>query len=246
MINQITSRWHAFGVHLSISILILVAMLAVIFFIWFPYELIYAGGIHGLKILIGVDLVLGPLLTLIVFKQGKKSLKFDLTSIALLQIICLAAGLWLIYNERPVLQVLADDGVHLLAASDVKNFELDTGSTAIANTDKILLDFPHDRAALSGIKFTSEFVEQKPFAFRSDLYLPMHSIDADLFRQRIDFILQGIDEQQSVALSKLEPSSARSDGRPQCTWIPIHSKHVGGYACFDFETGITRLSDRQL
>jgi hypothetical protein len=54
-----------------------------------------AGGWEGLRIVIAVDLVLGPLLTLVVYKAGKSSLTFDLSCIAIFQIACLGGGVWL-------------------------------------------------------------------------------------------------------------------------------------------------------
>jgi hypothetical protein len=109
---KLNSRLGAFALHLLISALILITLLIVIFFVWYPNGLISAGGLTGLKILIGVDLILGPVLTLIVFSPGKKGLKFDLALIAIIQISCLIYGLWTIYSQRPLVQVLIDDGVH--------------------------------------------------------------------------------------------------------------------------------------
>ena len=43
-------------------------------------------------LMIGVDVVIGPLLTLIVFDPKKKHLKFDLVVIAALQLAALAYG----------------------------------------------------------------------------------------------------------------------------------------------------------
>jgi hypothetical protein len=45
--------------------------------------------------------VLGPLLTLVVFKSGKSGLKMDLALIGLFQSICLSAGAYVVYSERP-------------------------------------------------------------------------------------------------------------------------------------------------
>ena len=126
MALNVASRWTAFAIHLAISAIILTVLLGVIFFVWFPRDLIFAGGVGGLKILMGVDLVLGPVLTLLVYKQYKPSLKMDLTIIGLIQMGCLIAGMWIIFNERPLVQVLADDGVHLLAASDLRYYEMKT------------------------------------------------------------------------------------------------------------------------
>ena len=55
-----------------------------------------------MRIIIGVDLILGPVLTLIVFKAGKPGLKLDLTLIGILQASCLTVGLYIIYTERPI------------------------------------------------------------------------------------------------------------------------------------------------
>ena len=69
--------------------------------------------------LIGVDLVLGPLLTLIVFKPGKRLLIVDVAFIVTLQICALVYGLTVLYNERPYYVVFAIDRIHVFAEKDV-------------------------------------------------------------------------------------------------------------------------------
>ncbi|MBL6691566.1 MAG: hypothetical protein ISP91_14365 [Pseudomonadales bacterium] len=61
-----------------------------------------------MRIIIAVDLVLGPLLTLIVFKAGKPGLKFDLAAIGTFQALCLAAGTYIVYSERPLALIYFD------------------------------------------------------------------------------------------------------------------------------------------
>lgn len=235
---NVKSRWTAFAIHLAISLVILLILLGIIFFYWFPHDLIYAGGIDGLKILGGVDVVLGPLLTLLVFKVGKKSLKFDLTVIALFQITCLCIGLWLIYNQRPLAQIVIDDGVHLLSASEFKAYDTDVNNIAGKTPKKIMMDIPEDLGKLSGIKFATEFMEEKPFSFRSDLYLSFNDIDQATFDKRIDFIQKQMDE------TKLEELSQR--GESKCRWIPLISTHNDGFACVNYQQGIIKLSNHQL
>lgn len=96
------SRYLAAFYHLLISFAVFIGLAYLILFVWYP-EFFYTidGGWEGMRIIIFVDLVLGPLLTLVVFKAGKPGLKFDLTCIGLLQSVCLAAGLWVVYTERP-------------------------------------------------------------------------------------------------------------------------------------------------
>jgi hypothetical protein len=102
------NRWQAFGIHIVISGFLFVALSAVIYFCWYPGFLFYSdGGLEGMKLIAGVDFFIGPLLTLIVYKVGKKSLPFDLTCIGFLQVLCLAGGMWTVWQTRPVAVVFA-------------------------------------------------------------------------------------------------------------------------------------------
>lgn len=102
------NRWQAFGLHLLISLLIFMVLVAVIYFFWYPGFLFrYDGGLEGLKLLAGVDFVIGPSLTLLVYKVGKKTLKFDLACIAVLQLACISGGMWTVWQTRPVAVVFA-------------------------------------------------------------------------------------------------------------------------------------------
>lgn len=233
----VSTRKAAFGIHFSISLLILILLLAVIFFVWYPYDLIYAGGIDGLKILMGVDLILGPLLTLIVFKPGKKGLKLDLTLIGTLQILCLCYGLWMVHSQRPMVQVLIDDGVHLLSAADINQYQVDTEGLAGKTPKNVMMDLPEDQNSWGAIKFATELDENKPFSFRDDLYLPMGEVSQKKYDKRLDVVLQ---RNEDPKLQQLNSSGER------CTWIPIISVHVTGYACHSYENGIEKLSDKKL
>ena len=84
------SRWAAAGLHLLISVLIALIVVAAMFFLWYPTPYFQAMGGGGLLMLVtGVDVVLGPLITLIIFNTKKKSLKFDLTCVAIVQMVAM-------------------------------------------------------------------------------------------------------------------------------------------------------------
>ncbi|MBL0165374.1 MAG: hypothetical protein IPP82_17470 [Xanthomonadales bacterium] len=68
------SRWKAASIHLSISVFVGLLVLALLFLVWYPQPYFNAAGGQALIIfLLGVDIVLGPLLTLVLFKSGKKT-----------------------------------------------------------------------------------------------------------------------------------------------------------------------------
>ena len=82
------TRLNAFLIHFSISLVIFFILLYFILVQWYPQPLFSTdGGWRVIRIIAVVHLMLGPLLTLIVFKPGKKGLKFDLSMIALVQVL---------------------------------------------------------------------------------------------------------------------------------------------------------------
>ncbi|MFT6188586.1 MAG: hypothetical protein ACJAW8_000105 [Oleispira sp.] len=97
------NRYQAFAVHMAISLVIFFILLVCITQYWYPGILFDTGnGWKAIGMIVGIDLVLGPLLTLIVFNHNKSSLKFDLAIIALVQTAALAYGTWTIHQTRPV------------------------------------------------------------------------------------------------------------------------------------------------
>ncbi len=107
-------------IHLSLASLILATVLGSIILRFYPDFYFHAeGGWAATKIVILVDLVLGPLLTLVVFKAGKKGLKFDLAVIALIQVTALVYGSHILYSERPAYLAFAIDRFEVASAVDV-------------------------------------------------------------------------------------------------------------------------------
>lgn len=96
---------------------------------WYPspyFEI--DGGWVVLKILIVVDVILGPLLTLIIFKKNKPGLKFDLSIIAAIQLAAIIYGGNIIYQERPIFIVFAVDRFTLVSAQDINIRQLTKSS----------------------------------------------------------------------------------------------------------------------
>ncbi|MEO0574132.1 MAG: TfpX/TfpZ family type IV pilin accessory protein [Pseudomonadota bacterium] len=96
--------------HFLCSLAIVATVLTVVYFLWYPAPYFQINGAAGvLKTLIGVDLVLGPALTVLLYKPGKKGLWFDMLFIGVLQLSALAYGTTVLYQERPQYMVFAVD-----------------------------------------------------------------------------------------------------------------------------------------
>lgn len=114
------NRLRAFFIHLLISAAVIGSIAFGLFTLWYPPELLgFAKGDRLFVIIAVVDIVAGPLLTLVVFKPGKPSLKFDLAVVGLLQALFLAAGLWTVWASRPVFLVGGNGYFELVYASQI-------------------------------------------------------------------------------------------------------------------------------
>lgn len=101
--SSLKFRLKAFGIHLGISILIALVSLYIVFMVWHPAPLAEVVGVtHIFIMMLGIDVILGPLLTFIVARQGKKSLKFDFSVIIVLQFAAFTYGIYNIAISRPV------------------------------------------------------------------------------------------------------------------------------------------------
>lgn len=114
------SRWRAAGIHLLISLGIAACVLALMLGVWYGPTLFQAMGGAGLAlILIGVDVVMGPALTLAVFRSGKRGLKFDLAAIGVLQLAALTYGCYVVALARPAFIVFVKDQFQVATAAQL-------------------------------------------------------------------------------------------------------------------------------
>ena len=89
------------------------------------------GGHEIFLLVVGIDVVLGPLLTLVVFKSGKKTLKFDLAVIALLQIAALVYGVSTLLEARPAYVAALGDKFQVIQATEVTDANLAKAKTSL-------------------------------------------------------------------------------------------------------------------
>jgi hypothetical protein len=116
------SRLVAFGWHLGISLGIAGLCAVLVFGLWYPYPYREVSGGQDLFLLvISVDVVLGPLITLAVFNRKKswRELKQDLAVVAALQLAALGYGLWTVALARPVHLVFELDRFRVVHAIDI-------------------------------------------------------------------------------------------------------------------------------
>lgn len=186
------TRLRAFGLHLTGSALVFIIFLGLMFFIWYPspyFEI--NSGWTVLRILAGVDVVLGPLLTLIVFKPGKPSLKFDMSIILLMQLGALAYGASIVYQQRPAFVVFVIDRFNVIPAADVEfsqikykelkqNFQI---GPVFAQAR-----FPDDPKLHNDLLFKTVLGGEKDLEYRAEFYEPYQPNLAELKTRGINIL----------------------------------------------------------
>ncbi|MGB1221061.1 MAG: hypothetical protein ACPG43_05950 [Alcanivoracaceae bacterium] len=111
----------AAGIHLLFSALIVASLVAVVMWAWFPGPLSRIEGVTiPLKILVIVDVILGPMLTFVVFKRDKPSLKKDLGVIIALQLAAFGYGGWVMYQARTAVLAWDSGNVYSVRAGQTE------------------------------------------------------------------------------------------------------------------------------
>ena len=121
----ISKRIRFFLSHLGISIFIVLAVIGLVFGVWYPQPLATAVGVTQIFLmLILIDIIVGPLLGLLVYREGKKSLKFDLSIVILLQISALVYGLYNLEQGRPAWLVYNVDRFELVRKNELVDINI--------------------------------------------------------------------------------------------------------------------------
>ncbi|MBC3872921.1 hypothetical protein [Undibacterium flavidum] len=125
--NRLSSlnRYQAFGLHFLASAIVITCIFSFVKLVWYPHQLFeVANGFELLKILIAVDLILGPLVMLVIFNPQKKSLKFDVAAVLICQLLFLGYGVWALYTARPVYLAFVEKQFVLVKANEIDDIDI--------------------------------------------------------------------------------------------------------------------------
>ncbi|MCL4161134.1 UNVERIFIED_CONTAM: hypothetical protein GTU68_045381, partial [Idotea baltica] len=209
----------------------------ILIFFWYPAPHFSAsGGWQGLKIAASVDLVLGPLLTFIVFDpdKTKKKLIGDLVIIALIQIFALAWGVNTIYQQRPVSIVFWEDGFYSVPASAFKKDEFDANYWQQKSEQSPPLIYAEKPQTNEGLIALADVIAEKKIAphHQVSLYRPLSLHFTDIQHSQIDIKeVTSINVKMRADLEKilLQTGTQQQD----YLFFPLYSKYQNIILLFD-------------
>lgn len=182
-------RMRAALIHLLMSSMIAGGIAVLVFSIWYPYPYSHiSGGLDLFIILVSVDVLAGPLVTLVVFAptKSRRERGLDMLAVVILQVSALAYGVWTMAQARP-LQLVYEFGrfgvahaVEVDAALAPKGFSQTEAYPWNGPKMKSLRAFrsPEEESvatlvALAGV----------PLAARADLWQPYSNAVQDVLQQ---------------------------------------------------------------
>lgn len=193
------SRRQAFLIHLAFSLVIFFILASILVFIWYPGPLFHLeGGWRGIRIVAFVDIILGPLLTLIIFKPGKPGLKLDMSVIISIQLVALIWGTWTVHQARPALVVFAIDSFYSIPLSALEDASMPQEQYKRfikASPSWIYVEYPADPIKYADL-LAKHIREKKPGYLHFDSYRPLS-------------------ENQNKVLSKALPINAYTKNLPE-------------------------------
>ncbi len=188
MTSFFTDRFKASGIHLGISLAIALLAALLVFGLWYPdpYREM-SGGRELFLIVVAVDVILGPLITLAVFNRAKppRELKRDLTMVALLQLAALVYGMWTVFVARPVHMVFEYNRFRVVHAVDVPSELLNRAPpdvVALPITGPTLLSLRPFKDANEKMEATMAALEGLSLSARPDLWQPYAAAKSDIWQ----------------------------------------------------------------
>lgn len=120
--SRLSSAMRAGAAHLLLTLLVASLMAWLVFGLWYPWPLYeMVSGRELFWLVIGVDVVCGPLLTVVVWNPAKlrRELVQDLSVVVAVQLTALAYGVHTVAIARPVHLVFETDRLRVVTASEI-------------------------------------------------------------------------------------------------------------------------------
>jgi len=221
-------RVNAFLIHLTISFVIFLILAYLIVFHWYPIPYFHTdGGWRGIRIIAGVDLVLGPLLTLIVYKPGKPGLKFDLTMIGLAQAVALTWGVWVTCTERPVAVVYAVDHFTPVSAISLNQIDYPLEKLSMYGDIKpvpIYVDLPQDVDGLQ--TYLKQSVGSGiPLYYFTGLYTKFNSENLQFLKKQSDQLVSFLESDENGKRLLNTFFKTHPELYNRYLFIPLHTRY---------------------
>jgi hypothetical protein len=120
-------KFLATAIHFLVTLALAGIAAALIFLVWFPDPMqTMIGGTELFMLVVGCDLALGPLLSLVIYnsRKSRRELIIDYAIVGTVQIAALVYGVTIVAGTRPVYVAFSRDRIEIVTARDIEPDEL--------------------------------------------------------------------------------------------------------------------------
>jgi hypothetical protein len=117
----------ATAIHFGATLVLAAIAAALIFLVWYPPPFQkMVGGTELFMLVVGCDLALGPLMSLVIYNSRKprRELLTDYTIVGLIQISALVYGVLVVADTRPAYVAFSGDRFEIVGAAELRRKEL--------------------------------------------------------------------------------------------------------------------------
>lgn len=207
--QRLLPAFKAASIHFFGSLIVAAASAIFVFGLWFPYPYReVSGGRELFLLVIAVDVVCGPLLTMVLFNTAKQRAELwrDLGFVALIQLVALGYGLNTVWQVRPLFLVQETDRFKVIALKDITSRSLSALPAGLqpswlSGPTTVAIREPKDSVERQKVMLES-IQGGRDYAERPEFYLPYVGDDAlkSLKRSKlIEPFLQKYPEQRTKA-----------------------------------------------
>lgn len=231
----------AFAIHLGATALLALAAAALIFLVWFPDPLqAMVGGTKLFLLVVGCDLALGPLMSLVIYnsRKSRRELILDYTIVGVVQLAALFYGVYVVSSSRPAYIAFATDRYEVVTAGDIEDAELAAtsdpryrrrpkwGAVMVAT---VVPAADRNDALFSGLA-------GKDVSVRPKFYVPYES-QVEAVRERAREI-KALEQKHPKYAPLLREALADLDVPPErVRWLPVKARMAFWTVLIDASTG---------
>ena len=228
MKTRLRAASRAATLHFGSCLLVAALAGALVFGLWYPYpyrEL--AGGRELFLLIVVVDVVCGPLLTLVLYNPAKPRAELwrDLGLVVLIQLAALGYGLHTVWQARPVYLVQEVDRFKVIALPALDTDEVDKLPPALkprwmGGPTTVAIREPKGTAERNKVLFES-IEGGRDYAERPEFYLPYEGAAALKALKRAKPLAVFLDKQPSQRSAAAEMAASKGLDMAQLVYLPV-------------------------
>jgi len=167
--------------HACVCLAIAIVVVVVVVGFWYQWPLLLTvDGVRIVGLLVGVDLILGPTLTFVVFTPGKRGLMLDLVVIAVVQLSALVYGLVALYGARPVFVAFTGARFEVVQSNQLDRRELRSAGVVPPYWRPDWIATRRDERPDVHAQIMLEAMQGRDYALRPQYYVTLGSVNASV------------------------------------------------------------------